>query len=152
MREYRYVVDRDGRIFHDGTEIVDPAVLRFFVLAMQETEDHRYLALCQGERNWFEAEDTPLVVQRARCVEGGGRLDSVDLYLAGDYHEPLDPATLETANGFLYCRVRRGAFRARFGRLAVQALAPYLADAGGGLSLLLRGAPRPIATLDPPVG
>ena len=38
-RDYRYVVDRDGRIFHDGTEIVDPAVLRFFLRAMTRTDD-----------------------------------------------------------------------------------------------------------------
>ena len=37
VREYQYVVDRDGRIFHDGTEIVDPAVLRFFLRAMTRT-------------------------------------------------------------------------------------------------------------------
>ena len=36
-REYRYQVDRDGRVFHDGTEIVDPAVLRFFLRAMTRT-------------------------------------------------------------------------------------------------------------------
>jgi hypothetical protein len=53
-REYRYRVDCDGRIFHDGTEVVDPAVLRFFLRAMTRTEDGRCLVLCQGERNWFE--------------------------------------------------------------------------------------------------
>ena len=39
MREYRYTVDRDGRIFHDGSEITDGAVLRFFLLAMQPSAD-----------------------------------------------------------------------------------------------------------------
>ncbi len=29
MREYRYRVDREGRIYHEGTEILDPLVLRF---------------------------------------------------------------------------------------------------------------------------
>ena len=37
MREYRYTVDLDGRIFHDGSEIIDPLVLRFFLRAMQQT-------------------------------------------------------------------------------------------------------------------
>ena len=69
-REYRYRVDRDGRIFHDGTEVVDPAVLRFFLRAMTRTEDGRCLVLCQGERNWFEAPDTPFVIQRLRLTVG----------------------------------------------------------------------------------
>ena len=47
MREYRDVVDRDGRIFHDGSEIIDPIVLRFFLRAMQRSDDSRYLVPCQ---------------------------------------------------------------------------------------------------------
>ena len=47
MREYRYVVDRDGRILHDGSEIIDPLVLRFFLRVMQRSDDGRYLVLCQ---------------------------------------------------------------------------------------------------------
>jgi hypothetical protein len=139
LREYRYQVDRDGRIFHDGTEIVDPAVLRFFLRAMTRVDDGRCLVLCQGERNWFEAVDTPFVVQRVRLdVEGSG-LRAVELGFPGDYREPLDPRTLETEHDLLFCRVRGGAFRARFGRVAVQQLAPFLADAGGESVLLLDG-------------
>src|SRR6202011_1581406 len=73
LREYRYQVDRDGRIFHDGTEIVDPAVLRFFLRAMTRTETGGALVLCQGERNWFEAVDKPLVVQRLRHIDRQAR-------------------------------------------------------------------------------
>jgi len=28
MREYRYRVDAEGRIFHDGSEVLDPLTLR----------------------------------------------------------------------------------------------------------------------------
>jgi uncharacterized protein len=139
-REYRYQVDRDGRIFHDGTEIVDPAVLRFFLRAMGRTEDGRWLVLCQGERNWFEAVDTPFVIQRLRLVTDGGGLEAVELVFAGDHREALDPGTLESERDLLYCRIRAGAFRARFGRVAVQQLAPFLVDAGEGSVLLLCGA------------
>ncbi len=55
MREYRYRVDAEGRVFHDGSEVLDPSTLRFFVRAMQRTPDGRWLVVCQGERNWFEA-------------------------------------------------------------------------------------------------
>jgi hypothetical protein len=147
MREYRYTVDRDGRIFHDGSEIIDPAVLRFFLLAMRRTPDDRYMVPCQGEQNWFEAPDTPFVVQRLRPRSDKGQLASIELVFAGDYHEPLDPATLEAEGGHLYCRVRSGAFRARFGRIAVQQLADHLVEADGQLFTLLGGTRYPIRQL-----
>jgi hypothetical protein len=40
--------------------------------------------------------------------------------------------------------VRGGAFRARFGRVAVQQLAPFLSDAGEGSALLLGGVRHPV--------
>jgi hypothetical protein len=141
MREYRYTVDRDGRIFHDGSEITDGAVLRFFLLAMQPSADGRYVAMCQGERNDFDASDTPFVVQRLRLAADG---TAIELFFAGDYHEPLDPSTLEDEDGRLYCRVRRGAFRARFGRLALQQLGAHMDERGGGLHLHLAGTSYPI--------
>ena len=139
IREYRYTVDRDGRIFHDGSEIVDAATLRFFLLALQRTPDGRWLALCQGERNWFIPEDTPFVVQRLRLGVAAGRLRSVELCFAGDYREPLDPATIEHDGARLFCRVRKGAFTARFGRMAMQQIAPWLNDDGSGPAIILDG-------------
>jgi hypothetical protein len=144
MREYRYQVDADGRIHHDGSEIVDPVTLRFFLRAMTRTPDGRWLVTCQGERNWFEADGTPFVVLRVRAAGGTATAPGVELVLAGDHREPLDPATLESVDGRLYCRVRRGAFPARFGRLALQQLAPHLRDQGGQLTLVLGGSPHPI--------
>jgi hypothetical protein len=149
MREYRYTVDRDGRIFHEGSEIIDPHVLRFFLRAMQRTPDGRYLVLCQKEQNWFETPDTPFVVQRLRCATEEGRLVSAELYFAGDHHEPLDLDSLEAEGPYLYCRVRGGALRARFGRGAVQQLAPFLVEEAGGPALLCQGALRPIRQPEP---
>ena len=145
LREYQYRVDADGRVFHDGSEIVDPATLRFFLLGMRREADGRWLVPCQGEQNWFSAEDTPFVVQRLRLDVEGGRLRGVGLGLAGELQEPLDPATLEAEGGRLYCRVRRDAFRARFGRVAMQQLAPYLEEADGRVTLMLDGARHVIA-------
>ena len=145
MREYRYRVDGDGRIFHDGSEIVDPATLRFFVLAMQRDTDGRHLVMCQGERNWFEAEDTPLVVQRLRLKVEDGALRSIELGLPGGYWEALDPASLVAERGHVYAGVRRGQLRARLGRIAVQQLAPHLIADGDGAALVVAGARHPIA-------
>jgi hypothetical protein len=139
MREYRYRVDAEGRIFHDGSEVLDPLTLRFFLRAMTLTAEGRWLVVCQGERNWFDSERTPFVVQRVRPVLREGALDGLELVLAGDHREPLDPGTLESEDGRLYCRVRRGAFPARFGRLALQQLGAFLRDEGGRPVLVLSG-------------
>jgi hypothetical protein len=145
MREYYYRVDLDGRVFHDGSEIVDAPTLRFFLLGMRRQPDGRWLVPCQGEQNWFDAVDTPFVVQRLRLEVESGHLRRVGLGLAGELQEPLDPATLEAEDGRLYCRVRRGEYRARFGRLAMQQLAPYLEDVAGRVTLVLDGARHAIA-------
>jgi hypothetical protein len=139
MREYRYRVDPEGRVFHDGSEVLDPVTLRFFLRAMTRLPDGRWLVVCQGEQNWFDADRTPFVVQRVRRVDQEGTLAGVELVLAGDHREPLDPATLETEDGRLYCRVRRGAFPARFGRVALAQLGALLADEDGRPVLLLGG-------------
>ena len=144
MREYHYRVDRDGRIFHDGTEVVDPLTLRFFMRAMTRTPEGRYLVVCQGEHNWFEAPGTPFVVQRLELALERGALGAAVLVLPGDHREPLDPAGLECADGQLLCPVRRGAFPARLGRVAMQQLAPFLVDDAEGPALLLGGARHPI--------
>jgi hypothetical protein len=150
VREYRYQVDREGRIFHDGTEVIDPHVLAFFVRAMRRTPDGRYLVMCQGEQNWFETGDTPFVVQRVRPRLEGDRVASLEIDLAGGYRETLDPESLEASGDHLYCRVRRGEFPARFGRAALQQLAPFVADAGGGLELRLGPASYPIRRMPSP--
>lgn len=144
MREYIYRVDSEGRVFHDGSEIVDPATLRFFLLALQRAPDGRWFAVCQGEQNWFEPYDTPFVVQRLGLTVADGRLGAVELRLAGDYREPLDPESLESDGGRLFCRVRKGAFSARFGRIAMQQLAPWLSGGPECPALVLAGRRYPL--------
>ena len=150
-REYHYAVDREGRIFHDGTEVVDPQVLRFFLRAMTREGD-RYLVLCQGERNWFEPHDTPFVVQRLAVTLDQGALASVELCFQGDHREPLDPGSLEADGDALFCRVRGGRFRARFGRVAIQQIAPFLLEVGGEPTLLTQGARHAIPAAHPVAG
>ena len=137
MREYRYRVDREGRIFHEGSEIVDPAVLRFFLRAMRRAAGGAWLVVCQGEHNWFDVEDTPFVVQRVYLEVREGVLQRVELGLAGGLREPLDPTSLEADGDRLACRIRGGP--ARFGRVALQQLAPFLDDDGTGPALTVAG-------------
>jgi Protein of unknown function (DUF1285) len=144
MREYRYRVDREGRIFHDGSEIVDPAVLRFFLRAMRRTPAGAWLVVCQGEHNWFDVDDTPFVVQRVHLEIRAGALQAVSLELAGGLREPLDPTTLEAESDRLGCRIRNGSLPARFGRVALQQVAPFLDDDGASPALTVSGIRHPV--------
>jgi hypothetical protein len=147
-REYDYRVDAEGRVSIDGSEVTDPGTLRFFLLAMRREPDGRHLVLCQGERNWFAAEDTPFVVLRLALRDGGEGLEAATLCLAGDLREALDVSTLERTGERLYCRVRGGAFRARLGRQALQQLAPYLEETGEGLALRTSAGRRAIGAAE----
>jgi len=71
------------------------------------------------------------VIQRLGVSITDGRLHAVELRLAGDYREALDPTTLEHDGARLWCGVRKGAFRARFGRIAVQQIAPWIVEEAG---------------------
>ena len=44
-------------------------------------------------------------------------------------------------------RIRGGAFRARFGRVAVQQIAPFLIDVGEGSALVMSGRRHPVRTV-----
>ena len=68
----------------------------------------------------------------------------MELHFPGDLHEPLDPGTLEAERDLLYCRVRGVRFRARFGRAAVQQLAPFLLDVGEGAALVMGRIRHPV--------
>jgi hypothetical protein len=149
MREYHYVVNHEGRIIHDGTEIVDPATLRFFMRSIKQTPDGRWLVICQNERNWFEVRDTPFVVQRIHPDCEGNRLRAVELSFVGDLREPLDPASLESESGMLFCHIRNGTLRARFARLAIQQLGSFLTEQEGAPALMVGDRIYPIAEFAP---
>ena len=144
MREYHYRVDGDGRVFHDGSEIVDAATLRFFLLGMRREPDGRWLVPCQGEQNWFAAEDTPFVVQRLRLDVADGRLRRIGLVLAGDLQEPLDPAASRprAAGSIAVCAAAPSA-RASAGS-PCSSSRPIWRRSAGRVTLLLDGGRHPI--------
>ena len=69
--------------------------------------------------------------------------------LAGDSRAPLDTESLENDDGQPFCRVRKGAFSARFGRIAMQQITPWLNDDGTGPAITLDGRRRPLGALQP---
>lgn len=111
-RVYRYTIDREGRLWIEGTELTDPQVLNFFMKKMQRLANGQYLVLCMGETNLIKAEDVPYVVQSIAIGP-----EAIALVFPGNYRENLDPETLEVGrDNVLYCRIRHGEFKARFNR------------------------------------
>jgi hypothetical protein len=88
-----------------------------------------------------DVDDAPFVVVRA---ETGPEPETVALHLSDGSHEALDPGTLVLdARGVPYCRVKGGAFRARFSVAAWLQLAGRLAaDPGADEPVLTLGGRR----------
>ncbi len=141
-RIWHYLLDTEGHLWHDGTEFEDPDTLRFFMRKMKRLPDGRYQVLCQGETCFIEPMDVPYVIQDIE-VKG----DRMELVFPGDYRERLDPATLQVGkDNVLYCKVRNGAFDARFNRKPYLELAHYVErDESGRYCLRLGGEKYPIA-------
>lgn len=112
MRIWHYFIDSDGHLWHEGTEFDDPEFLKFFMQNMEETKDGSFRVLCQGEECRITAEDVPYVITDLKISPR-----SIELIFPGGYAEPLDPSTFFVGGlNVLYCKVRQGAFVARFSR------------------------------------
>jgi len=119
QRTWHYYIDAEGIVWHEGSELDDPDLLRFFMEKMGRGEEGRLQLICQGELCLFDCEDVPYVVQ---SFEERG--EKIRLRFPGGYEEDLDPSSLRVGPGHvLYCRVRQGQFEARFSRKAYLELA-----------------------------
>lgn len=128
-RNYYYFVDKEGRIWHDGTEITDPRFAFLINRGIQRSgEDLR--VVCQGETCHLQFEDVPYVVQDvAFHKDEHGALRQIDLIFAGGYTEILNPSTLTVSEDHvLYCDVREGQFPARFTRKAYFKIVPFIGE------------------------
>lgn len=141
QRTWHYYIDAEGIVWHEGSELDDPELLRFFMETLRRGEDGRLQLICQGELCLFDCEDVPYVVQSFE--EGKGQ---ICLRFPGGYEEALDMASLRVGpENVLYCRVRQGQFEARFSRKAYVELAKKVEqDAQNRYCLRWAGALYPI--------
>ncbi len=115
-RIYYYTVDDEGVLWHRGSELEDPKILRLFMSDLETLprpdREYQWRVSCMGEECRVSAEDVPYVVQQWERKNQG-----IQLVFPGDYREMLDPTTLFVGKGnVLYCKVRGGKFTARFKR------------------------------------
>lgn len=133
---------RDGNWYTDEERIDNPRIALLFSRSIRRNPDGSYYLQVAEERAPITVEDTPYVV---KAVEGDAQRGFA-IVLNDDEREELDPATLEVgADNVLYCRVKDGAYRARFLRSAYYHLSPgFEAEAGGGFSITVRGRRYPL--------
>lgn len=132
---------RDGNWYTDDERIDNPRIALLFSRSIKRNPDGSYYLQVAEERAPITIEDTPYVVKAVYEQDGAFVVVTND-----EEHEPLDPATLEVGrDNVLYCRVKDGAFRARFVRTAYYHLSSnFFCDEGETFSLVVRGQRYPI--------
>jgi hypothetical protein len=117
-RVYRYRIDFEGRILHDGSEIGDPDVIRQLLANPRRDADGTSFSLCLGERNELDAEDVLYVIGAFDAPPPSDDATGLPVRCQGGLARRLDLTTLRLAGeAYLYGEVE-GGVAARFGRRA----------------------------------
>ena len=134
-------IDKEGRWFHKGVEMIHRETIRLFYRHMSLDPQGRYIITLDGDRCYVEVEDTPFIVRRTRFMESAQADRSGYLLTLNDgTEEKLSPDTLIVGvDNILYCKVKGHAFPARFDRQAYYQLAQYIEEREGGYVLPLNG-------------
>jgi hypothetical protein len=134
-------IDKEGKWYYRGLEIINPLVLRAFCDALETDEHGRHRIVIGDELCYIEVEDTPFVISSIRGDQSVGlylRLNTLETY-------PLDPSSLCIGqDNVLYATLENG-MKVRFSRSAYYALALMMEeDEGGMIVLKIRDASYPI--------
>jgi hypothetical protein len=135
---------RDGDWYSDEERIDNPRIALLFSKSVKRNPDGSYFLQVAEERAAITVEDTPYVV---RTVEDGP--DGLTIVTNDEEREPLDPTTLTVGrDNVLYCRVKGGAFPARFLRSAYYHLSNlFTTGDDGSFALTVGGRHYPIKQL-----
>lgn len=130
----RIRIDREGRWYYEGSEIINPMVLRAFCQSLQSDSQGRYCIVIEPEVCYVEVEDTPFVVSGVRGDPQVGlfvRLNTLETH-------PLDPSTLSIGqDNVLYITLPDG-MKVRFTRPAYYSLALMMEEEEGFIVLRIR--------------
>lgn len=119
----KLIIDKDGRWFQNGSEIVHPKVYRYFNQLLEKTPDGVYRIRTASEICRVEVEDAPFVVKRVLEDPNG----PLRIQLNEGSVEILNPQLVWIdANNVPYTLVRDGKFHARFSRPAYYMLAEHI--------------------------
>ena len=121
--------DAQGRWFHEGQPVENPAVARAFDRWIDRADDGRYIL--RNSVNWAyaEIEGAPFFVRSVDVTAQG-----MNLHLSDESIVALAAETLrQDEGGKLFCDVRDGRFVAQFTRKATLQFEPLLGEDEQGL-------------------
>ena len=122
-RYLKLIIDKDGKWFQNGQEIVHPEVYRYFNQILEKGPDGVYRIKTASETCRVEVEDAPFVVQRVLEDQEG----SLRIQLNDGSVETLNPQFLWIGEKNVpYTLVKGERFHARFSRPAYYMLAEYI--------------------------
>ncbi len=122
-------VDADGCWYYRGAEIVHRDIVELFYEHLEQDERGRYVIHWQGQRCYIHVEDTPFVVWEISFVGSENDTAEIILHLSDGKREKMDPSSLWIGPlNVPYCRVRNGAFTARFSRKAYYQLVRHVEE------------------------
>ncbi len=135
---------RDGNWYSDEERIDNPRIALLFSKSLKRNADGSFYLQVAEEHASITVEDTPYVV---RTIEDDGKGEFL-VVTNDDEREPLDPTTLEVGReNVLYCRVKSGAYRARFLRSAYYHLSDhFVAEGGDRFAIVIGGRRYPLRT------
>jgi len=137
----RIRIDKEGKWFYEGCEIINPLVLRAFCEAIETDEHGRHRIVIGNELCYIEVEDTPFVISTIRGDPAIGlyvRLNTLETF-------PLDPTQICIGqDNILYTTLPNG-MKVRFNRSSYYSLALMMEeDENGMIVLKIRDIKYPI--------
>ena len=123
MRRPTIRVEKDGKWYFEGAEIIRGEILSLFYESLHLDEEGYYLEI-KGERARLDVEDTVFIVKDAELVKDSD--EAFVIWLNDGSQEQLDLSTFRIAEGNVpYCIVKEGRFPARFLRLPFYQVAQH---------------------------
>jgi hypothetical protein len=124
-RESTIRLDQEGRFWHDGGRVENPAlVAALHSWIARHPDDGRYILTNGYDWTYFKVDDVPYFVIAVEVGDGAVRVALSDGTEEDMYHEGLRTG----ADGALYVRVKGGGFEAKFTRHAQTSLAPVMVE------------------------
>jgi uncharacterized protein len=141
----RLFIDKEGRWFQNGVEIIHPLIYKQFNLMLERTPDSGYQVKLGREICRVEVEDAPFVVQRVTEQADG----NLAIELNDGTTELFAPAAFWIgAENVPYTDVKNGLFHARFSRAAYYQVASHIVwdDAEQQFYVTVGGGRYPVKT------
>ncbi|MBW1713178.1 MAG: DUF1285 domain-containing protein [Deltaproteobacteria bacterium] len=137
-------IDKEGRMFHQGTEMIHAGINSLLLENLTLDNEGRYIIDYKDQKCWVEVEDTPVVVQGVESEPD--RPGRFKLALSDQTKEELNPELLWISpENVLYTKIRAGRLPARFLRPAYYQLAEFIEETDTGFALDCGGRLHPIS-------